>query len=322
MPLKFVIMCKIIPKQERTLHMNKYSDISNEFVEQLRSTKNLSIKTITAYLSDLKDFNNYMLDNEINEYTVVKYISHLMDTRKLADSTINRKLIVLKMFFAYMHQKRYTNKNYFSHVFKFKKERRLPKTLTTKEVFAILKEVNQRLENSNTDIAKWRNTRNLALLDILICTGIRIEEASNIALSDIITSEHTILIHGKGRKQRLIYISCQETWNNIMQWIKLRGKTDIHTDKLFVNRYGNQISIHGIEYVFKNIKQSTKINEKATPHYLRHTFATNLLANGADLRSVQELLGHSSVATTEIYTEVSMKRKRQVLNKFNYRNKL
>ncbi len=302
--------------------MNKYYDITNEFIEHIRSTKNLSVKTITAYLSDLKDFNAYIKNDDINEETIVKYVSYLMDVRALGDSTINRKLIVLKMFFAYLYQKGYTSQNYYSNVFKFKKARRLPKTLTKKEVCSLLENVCKRFEQSNTETAKWKNARNLALLDILICTGIRIEEASNIALSDIITPEHTILIHGKGRKQRLIYISCQETWNNITQWIKLRSKTATHTDKLFVNRYGNKISIHGIEYIFKTIKDSSKINNSATPHYLRHTFATNLLANGADLRSVQELLGHSSVATTEIYTEVSIKRKRQVLNKYNYRNKL
>ena len=302
--------------------MNKYQSTTNEFLEHIRSTKNLSSKTITAYLSDLKDFTSYIHDDKINEETVVQYISYLMDTRKLADSTINRKLIVLKIFFAYLNQKGYMDKNYYSNVFKFKKAKRLPKTLTKKEVCSLLENVSKRFEQSNTETAKWKNARNLALLDILICTGIRIEEASNIALSDIISSEHTILIHGKGRKQRLIYISCQDTWHNLTQWLKYRSKIELHTDKLFVNRYGNQISIHGIEYIFKNIKQSAKINAKATPHCLRHTFATNLLANGADLRSVQELLGHSSVSTTEIYTEVSIKRKRQVLNKYNYRNQL
>ena len=101
--------------------MNKYQSITNEFLEHIRSTKNLSVKTITAYFSDLKDFNSYIYDNEINEETVVKYVSHLMDMRRLADSTINRKLIVLKMFFAYLNQKGYTDKNYYYNVFKFKK---------------------------------------------------------------------------------------------------------------------------------------------------------------------------------------------------------
>lgn len=126
----------------------------------------------------------------------------------------------------------------------------------------------------------------------------------------------------KGRKQRLIYISCKQTWNNLLQWLKVRRTRPVNTDKVFVNRFGKQISIHGIEYIYNNIKIAAKINENSTPHYLRHTFATNLLANGADLRSVQEILGHSNIATTEIYTEVTTKRKKQVLNKYNYRNKL
>ena len=130
------------------------------------------------------------------------------------------------------------------------------------------------------------------------------------------------MIHGKGRKQRLIYISCPQTWTNLMAWLKIRKTKPTFTNKVFVNKYGNQLNIHGIEYIFNTAKKAAGINPKSTPHYLRHTFATNLLANGADLRSVQEILGHSSVATTEIYTEVSTKRKKQVLNKYNYRNKL
>ena len=104
--------------------------------------------------------------------------------------------------------------------------------------------------------------------------------------------------------------------------IDLRNRRINHTDKLFVNRSGNQISIHGIEYIYNSIKKSCGINERSTPHYLRHTFATNLLANGADIRSVQEILGHSSVTTTEIYTEVTINHKKQILTKYNYRNAL
>lgn len=107
-----------------------------------------------------------------------------------------------------------------------------------------------------------------------------------------------------------------------MNWLKIRKTKPINTNKLFVNLYGAPISIHGIEYIYRTIKANSGINTKSTPHYLIHTFATNLLANGADLRSVQEILGHSSIAPTEIYTEVTVGRKKQVLNKYNYRNKL
>ena len=137
---------------------------------------------------------------------------------------------------------------------------------------------------------KWKTARNLALIDILISTGIRIAEASNIGMSDIILVERTILIHGKGRKQRLVYISCPQTWHNIQCWIKQRNNYSVYTDKLFVNKYGKQLGIHGIEYIYKALKEFSGINSSSTPHYLRRTFATNLLANGADLRSVQEIL--------------------------------
>ena len=107
-----------------------------------------------------------------------------------------------------------------------------------------------------------------------------------------------------------------------MRWLKIRKNDNFETDKIFINNLNTPISIYGIEYIYKIAKQNSGINLSSTPHYLRHTFATNLLSNGADLRSVQEILGHSSVSTTEIYTEITSKRKRQVLNKYNFRNKL
>ena len=247
----------------------------------------------------------------------------LSKERGLKDNTVCRKLITLKMFFSFLYEQGYTDVNYYqNHHFRYKKERRLPKTLAVKETSKLLTYLTDCAAKETTEFEKWRNIRNLALIDVLISTGIRIAEASNIALSDVIFSERTILIHGKGRKQRLIYISCNETWNNLTRWLKARKSRPANTDKVFVNRFGEQLSIHGIEYIYNSTKTACGINEKSTPHYLRHTFATNLLANGADLRSVQEILGHSSVATTEIYTEVTTKRKKQVLNKYNYRNKL
>lgn len=294
-----------------------------EFIQLVQSTKNLSEKTITAYTSDLNDFNSFVINHELSNKSILQYIQELTITRRLKDTTINRKLIVLKMFFEYLHSKNYIESNYFSsHQFKFKKEKKLPKTLAIKETSKLLSCVTEQYINANSDFEKWKTSRNLALIDILISTGIRIAEASNITINDIIGSERVILIHGKGRKQRLIYISCPETWNNITSWIKIRKTRSTNTDMLFVNRYGKPISIHGIEYIYNSLKIQSGININSTPHYLRHTFATNLLANGADLRSVQEILGHSSVSTTEIYTEVTTKRKKQVLNKYNYRNKL
>ena len=291
---------------------------ANEFLKFSQSTKNLSSKTIIAYTSDLNDFLRYAKNKPIDEKILPEYIHHLSQDRNLKDTTISRKLIVLKMFFEFLYQNHYIEQNYYQlNHFKFKREQRLPKTLTTEDVSKLLSHL-----SCCTDSSTWISYRNLALIDTLISTGIRIAEAANISLDDIITQERTILIHGKGRKQRLIYISCDSTWNNLMKWISVRNAIPTTTNKVFVNRLGSPISIHGIEYIYNSAKASSGINTKSTPHYLRHTFATNLLSNGADLRSVQEILGHSSIATTEIYTEITVERKKEVLNKYNYRNQL
>ena len=102
----------------------------------------------------------------------------------------------------------------------------------------------------------------------------------------------------------------------------MRKELDWNNSYVFLNRYYNRLSIYAIENIYAKYRDIAKINDKSTPHYLRHTFATNILANGADIRAVQEILGHSSITTTQIYTEVTNKRKKQVLNKYNYRNKL
>jgi len=297
--------------------------LADKFIKTIQITKNLSTKTLQAYSSDLSDFCTFLNDSPIDDNTVLEYVEYLFNTKQLKTSSIHRKLVVLKMFFAFLAEQHYISQNYYySHSFKFKKEKQLPKTLAISDVKKLITYTYETTKKEHTNYHFWLSVRNLALLDLLVSTGIRISEASNISLSDIITSERTILIHGKGRKQRLIYISCPETWRNIMSWIKIRDQRSILTEKLFVNRYGQKLSIHGIEYIFKSLTSNSQIIGNATPHYLRHTFATNLLANGADLRSVQELLGHSNIATTEIYTEVTTKRKKQVLNKYNMRNKL
>ena len=302
--------------------MLNYFDLSSNFLSAMQSTKNLSAKTVIAYQSDLSDFCRFISNREISDETIISYVQYL-NQKGLKGSTINRKLVVLKMLFDYLYQNHYISQNYFiTHKFKFKKERKLPKTMAVKEVSSLLRYLAAQKEQASTPFARWKCVRNLALIDTIASTGIRVAEASSISIQDIAMSERVILIHGKGRKQRLIYISCPQTWDNLMQWIKVRKACNPITDKLFLNRYGEQISIHGIEYIFNSVRDSCGINPHATPHYLRHTFATNLLANGADLRSVQEILGHSSVSTTEIYTEVTVKRKKQVLKRYNYRNRL
>ena len=293
------------------------SYLSN-FINYLQATKNLSEKTLRAYTSDLKQFLRY--ENNMLQPDICAFISYLNRQLKLKDTSIRRKIITLKNFYNYLLDTEIINSSPFRKLkFRFKQEKKLPKTLTVNEISKILKcfDIDP---TALSPFTQKEYIRDAALLDLLISTGIRIGEAAALTIDDIILSERTLLIHGKGRKQRLIYISSSQTWDRIKTLIKERKNcNDKH---LFVNRYGQPLSIHGIEDIYKKYIKKAQIQTKSTPHYLRHTFATNLLANGADLRSVQEILGHASVATTQIYTEVTTARKKQVLRKFNYRNKL
>lgn len=288
------------------------------FTNYLQTTKNLSPKTLNAYSIDLNQF--FKFEQDILHPDICAFISYLHIDLALKDSSIRRKIITLKIFYEYLINKDLITVSPFTKLkFKFKQEQRLPKTLSIAEVSRLLNCFNKDID-SLSPFATKMFIRDSALMDLLISTGIRIGEAAAITLDDIITSEHTLLIHGKGRKQRLLYISSQITWSKIKILMKERkNSSDRH---LFVNRYNQPLSINGIENIYKKYATLANVNSKSTPHYLRHTFATNLLANGADLRSVQEILGHSSVATTQIYTEVTTNRKKQVLRKFNYRNKL
>lgn len=290
----------------------------DKFINYLQATKNLSEKTLSAYRSDL----NLFFEFEPNELKpdICAYVSHLHINLKLKDTSIRRKIITLKNYYNYLADLDIIPYSPLLKLkFRFKQERRLPKTLSITDVSKILA-----CFDTDTAVlspfAQRALTRDAALIDLLISTGIRIGEAAAITLNDIIPSEHTLLIHGKGRKQRLIYISSPITWSRLSALIKERKK--LGGEHLFINRYGKPLTTHGIEDIYAKYIKKAKLTTKSTPHYLRHTFATNLLANGADLRSVQEILGHASVATTQIYTEVTTNRKKQVLKKFNYRNKL
>ncbi|MCM1197026.1 MAG: tyrosine-type recombinase/integrase [Roseburia sp.] len=282
-------------------------------------SKNLDTKSIKAYTSDLNQLIEF-LNGKVSQESIMSYIQYL--TQNYKDTTVSRKLITIKMFFRFIEGETKWINPLDKYKIKIKKEKRLPKTIPIKERSKLLDYMYENLNYASTSFAYFQAVRDLCLIDLLISTGMRIAEVSNLKLEDIITSERVLLVHGKGKKQRLLYISSLETWNNLKTWFNIRKKLKVNHDYLFVNKYHNTLSIYGIENIFTKYRDKCGISPSATPHYLRHTFATNLLANGADLRSVQELLGHSSISTTEIYTEVNTVRKKIVLKKYNLRNKL
>lgn len=294
----------------------------NSFITEIKNTKNLDYKTHKAYFSDLTNFIDFINNQEskiINSENIINYIDSLKKIKNLKDSSIKREIISLKIFTQYLFDNNFLTTNPFQKLkFKYKHEHKLPKILTIEEVEKLLNCITSSFSLSSSNSKIYEGTRDLAIINLLISTGIRIGEICLIKLADI--NNKTLLIHGKEKKERLLFLSCEDTIKNLKKWLDIRSNHQ--NNHLFLNRYGNPLTIHSIEDIFYKYRDLAIINPLATPHYLRHTFATNLLINGADIRSVQEILGHSNISTTEIYTKISLNHKQDVLNKFNFRNKI
>lgn len=297
-----------------------------DFLLYKKNYHNLSSRTIKAYQSDLGLLANYCLDQDaVLPEGIILFINKLNQEDQLKISSLKRKLITYRMFYKFLTSNELIprNQQFEDTRISYPKQKKMPKTLRVSEINHLLSTMYGRARNKEISVYQKKNCiRDIALLELLISTGIRISEASNIDLSDYDQFDHSLLIHGKNGKERLIYLSSNETKQAINNYLDIRKEYRPVDYSLFVNKYGKRLSIYGIEDIFSKYLKLADIRTSATPHYLRHTFATELLNNGANIREVQELLGHSSIVTTQIYTEVSMERKRHVLDTYNYRNSL
>ncbi len=292
----------------------------SEFINDLKQ-KGLSIKSVKAYVSDLNQFIDFChKESDFIAYDFHEFITKLINS-DFKESTVQRRLISLKLFgkFLVKHGMMKTISEEFVSL-KIRKSHVLPRIISNNEISLLLKSIYHEQDKVKTEFSKRQAIRNTAILELLICTGMRIGEISLMELQDIDMKNWTFVVHGKGKKERLLYISSNETRNAIKSYLKVREMFNPHDLSLFVNKYGDKLSIWSLENIFYKYRELSGINKAATPHFLRHSFATELLNNGADLRVVQELLGHSSITTTQIYTEIATVNKVNALKKFNMRN--
>ena len=303
------------------MNTNKLHDLTLKFYASLRNNPKVKEATIKFYYYDINHFIK-KCSNVLKKEEVEVYFTSLIK-QKYRITSILRKKVSIKLFYDYLIESKVIKVNIVKIIkFNIKKEKSLPKTISINNVRKILHYLMKSVNESKSKQAYFRTVRNLVLFDLLITTGIRISEASNITLTDIELSQRTILIHRKGNKQRIIYISSQECLFNLKTYLALRLNINLPHNYLFINRSKTTLSVHTIDTIFRKIIKTLKLNKSITPHHLRHTFATELLSAGGDLRTLQELLGHASISTTEIYTHVDTKQKKKILNKYNYRNKL
>ena len=280
------------------------------FLEYLEYQKNYSEKTIFGYREDLYDFLDFCKKNHneniynIDYLFLRKYILHLYE-KKYEKTTMNRHISSLKSFFKYLLKQNMIESNPTVLLESIKKDKKLPKYLNYHELEDFLD-----IPDSKTPLGQ----RNMVILELLYSTGIRVSELVSIKLKDVELSENRIKVFGKGSKDRYVLYGkmCKE---KMLMYVKdgrgklLKGKNSVY---LLVNNQGNKLTEAGVRYIFNQILLHSCMKKHVTPHMLRHTFATHMLNEGADLKVVQELLGHENLSTTQIYTHVSNERLRSV----------
>lgn len=286
--------------------MDKYR---NMFLDYLECEKNFSDYTILNYKEDLNKFITYLNEEKINneniDYNLIRKYLVYLHNKKLSKKTVCRHISTLRTFFKYLTRKQLIKDNPMTLISNPKVDKILPKFLYKEELDTIL---------NIPDKESAIGIRDSLILELFYSTGIRVSELSCLKIKNINFSEKKILILGKGNKERIVLYgnTCDKLLNlylNKSRSILLNGEIN---EYLFINKKKKRLDENTIRLIIKKILKKSGLNIKLSPHVLRHTFATDLLNNGADLRSVQELLGHENLKTTEIYTHITNERLKQV----------
>ena len=290
----------------------------DRFIEYLKYQRNYSDFTCNNYNKDLNEYNSFILSNKINyknmDYNEAKEYVIYLNKKNDAKSTISRKLSSLRTFYKYLVLNNKVESNPFLLVSSPKKEKRIPKFINYNNMEEILNVPN---------IKTKEGQRERVILEVLYASGVRVSELVNIKLKDIDFSNKNILIFGKGSKERLVSFG-----DYALEYINLYLKEGrnllldgVKSDYLIVGKKSEKLTTRRVEQIIDDIIKRTSIKLNITPHMFRHTFATHLLDNGCDLLVVQDLLGHASLSSTEIYTHVSNEHLREVYLKCHPRNK-
>ncbi|MPW14079.1 site-specific tyrosine recombinase/integron integrase [Lactobacillus helveticus] len=300
--------------------MTEKQDELTHFISYLQNERHYSELTISSYQTDLLEAKKFWQENggfdgwkNVQERDIQIYLQNLAD-RKLVRSSQARQMSSLHSFFRFLTRRKFIRIDPTQGITLRRGEKKLPEFFYGNE----LKQVFDSLKGN-----KPLTMRNLALFELFYATGMRVSEVSNLTLSQIDLNLQTILVHGKGNKDRYVAFD-DHTKKSLVRYLEdarpnlLKDETEQH---VFLSNLGNPLSKRGIEYVMQKTFNQAGISGKVHPHELRHTFATAMLNNGADLRSVQELLGHSSLSATQIYTHVTMAHLKSDYEKYFPRNK-
>ncbi|HEX6988100.1 MAG TPA: site-specific tyrosine recombinase XerD [Bacillota bacterium] len=286
-------------------------ELINEFIDYLDVERGLAGNTLESYGRDLRHYHEFLgrdhrTAHEVSRTTIVAYLLHLQKQGKAA-STIARRLAALKAFYQYLLRERKIDHDPTENLESPKQKKRLPKVLSVQEVERLLEQPDGRTP---------AGLRDRAMLELLYATGIRVSELVSLDVDRVSLDGATVRCMGKGSRERVIPIGSVAV-RALGDYLE-RGRSQLIRDRdpeeaaLFVNQHGRRLTRQGFWKILKKYARQAGITKEITPHTLRHSFATHLLENGADLRAVQEMLGHADISTTQIYTHVTRHRLKDI----------
>lgn len=286
-----------------------------DFLLYLEIERNFSKHTISAYEGDIMSFLIWLDEFPLDKVTYGKIREYVLFIQKFnyTRTTLARKISAIRSFYKYLYRERAVEINPASALRIPKRSRSLPKFLTENEIEQILNSIN---------ISTPAGFRNKAILELLYATGMRVSELSNLNFENLDLEHDEIKVFGKGAKERIVLISHRakdilETYIKTVRPMLSKDKdlsNPQSTDPVFVNNTGFRLQTQSVRHAINDVCAKTQLPKTVTPHVFRHSFATKLLEKGADLRVVQELLGHASISNTQIYTHVTTERMREVYN--------
>ena len=290
---------------------NRKDHLIDSFLDSLYIEKGLSNNTVSSYKNDIKSFFLWLDENSFNPLNINasdanNYVSRLFGDG-LKSSSVNRKISAIKSFYIFLQKKKIIMKSPIADIVMPKQEKYLPVSMSEEEV--------ERLLNS-PDLNIQIERRDKAMIEVLYATGIRISELTNLKLTDLDINRSVLKVFGKGSKERLVPFGekAAESLN-----LYLTDRKDLKSKEIFLSNRGTKISRSAFWQRIKIYTKRENLKISISPHTLRHAFATHLLNRGADLRSVQILLGHSDLSTTQIYTHIAKQRLGEILKKHHPR---
>lgn len=290
------------------------------YLEYCTYRKELDTKTIKAYRIDLTQFFSYVQSAEPEKETIEQYITELH--KKYKQKTIKRKIASIKAFYSYLEEEELVEQNPFRKIkVKFKETIILPRIIPREEIKQLLNYIYVSL-SSLSGIQYKHTLRDAAVIEVFFATGARVYEISNIRAESINLNSGLIRIMGKGRKERYIQISNTAVLDILIKYYEENEPEIKKSGYFFINNRGNRYTEQSIRLMLKKYTLKAGIQRKITPHMFRHSFATYLIEEGVDVSCVQQILGHSSIKTTQIYIHVAAKKQADILRELHPRNNM